>query len=445
MRHASCGIINRMATKLLIFGITGDLSRRKLIPALERITQTGMFDDLEVVGVSRRAVDLDMLIRDPQLAACTRLVTMDVADQAAYHRLKADLALGEHDQLLIYLSVPPGASGQIVRLLGEAGINDDRVKLMLEKPFGTDLASARDMSAQISQFFDDDQVYRIDHYLAKEMAQNIVAFRAHNALFAHVWDNSAIEKIEINAFESIDIEGRAQFYEQTGALRDLVQGHLMQLLSLVIMDIPSDMHWSQVSQHRLAALGHLQPAEMKTTIRAQYAGYQDEVDNHGSQVETFVSVQLKSRAPQWRGVPFYLTTGKALDRKLTEIKIYFKKFHDAQTNCLIFRIQPAEGIEIALNTLKPNYEYEYEETHLSFTYPADVVLPEAYEQVIVDAIRGHKHIFTSNAEVIRSWEVLQPLVSHWSMCAECVHTYPKGSSAEYVLSLSPRPHESAQT
>lgn len=429
-----------MTTKLLIFGITGDLSRRKLIPALERIVQTGTYTDLEIIGVSRREVDVAMLMREPQLAERTRVVTMDLTSAPDYERLKGEIGLAEGDQLLIYLSVPPAASGQIVQLLGGAGLNDDRVKLMLEKPFGTDLESAKRMAEQIGAWFDDEQVYRIDHYLAKEMAQNIVAFRAHNALFAHVWDNSAIEKIEIHAYESIDIEGRAQFYEQTGALRDIVQGHLMQLLSLVIMDIPGDMHWSQVSQHRLGALQSLKPADVTQTIRAQYEGYQDEVQNPGSTTETFVSVQLESDAPKWQGVPLYLTTGKALDRKLTEIKIYFRKFHDAQTNCLIFRIQPEEGIEIALNTLKPDYEYEYEETRLSFNYPAGVVLPDAYEQVIVDAIRGHKHIFTSNAEVIRSWEVLQPLVDNWSMQTDSLRYYSKGSAAEQVVAGEPRSH-----
>lgn len=431
-----------MTTKLLIFGITGDLSRRKLIPALERITQSGAYTDIEIIGVSRREVDVQMLMRDPRLAERTRVVSMDLTEAADYERLKREIGLGEDDQLLIYLSVPPAASGQIVQLLGGAGLNDDRVKLMLEKPFGTDLESARAMAERIGEWYDDEQVYRIDHYLAKEMAQNIVAFRAHNALFAHVWDNESIEKIEIHAYESIDIEGRAQFYEQTGALRDIVQGHLMQLLSLVIMDIPGDMHWSQVSQHRLAALQGLKSVDTTKTIRAQYKGYQDEVENPGSNTETFVSVELESDAPKWQGVPLYLATGKALDQKLTEIKVHFKKFHDAQTNCLVFRIQPEEGIEIALNTLKPDYEYEYEETRLSFNYPAGTVLPEAYEQVIVDAIRGHKHIFTSSAEVIRSWEVLQPLVSHWAMCDGCNHTYAKGSTAEQVIASAPRPHES---
>lgn len=421
-----------MTTKLLIFGITGDLSRRKLIPALERIAETGDYQDLKIIGVSRREVEASMLIRDPGLAERTRIVTMDLADAAAYVSLRETINLSEGDQLLIYLSVPPAASGQIVQLLGRAGVNDDRVKLMLEKPFGTDLESARHMAEQIEEFYDDAQVYRIDHYLAKEMVQNIVAFRAHNALFAHVWDNSAIEKIEVNALEQLDIEGRAQFYEQTGALRDLVQGHLMQLLALVIMDIPGDMHWSQVSQHRLEALQKLEPAQVEQAVRAQYDGYRDEVGNARSNVETFVSVRLESNAEKWQGVPLVLTTGKALDQKRTEIKVHFKKFHAAQTNCLIFRIHPTEGIEIALNTLKPDYEYEYEETWLSFAYPADVVLPDAYEQVIVDAIRGHKHIFTSNAEVIRSWEVLQPLVEFWQ--SHTVEgTYQKGATVDQVL------------
>lgn len=422
-----------MKTKLLIFGITGDLSRRKLIPALERITEGGHCSDLEVIGVSRREVDVSVLIRDERLAAKTRIVQMDIADMNEYERLRDEIALADDEQLLIYLSVPPSASGHIVQFLGKAGINTSRVKLMLEKPFGTDLESARHMAEQIGEYYDDTAVYRIDHYLAKGMAQNIVAFRAHNALFAHVWDNTAIEKIEINAFEMIDIEGRAQFYEQTGALRDLVQGHLMQLLSLTIMDIPGDLRWSQVATHRLDALRQLQPVDTRAAIRAQYDGYQDEVENPGSATETFVSVKLESGAPKWAGVPFYLTTGKALNEKLTEIKIHFKKFHHAQTNCLVFRIQPREGIEIALNTLKPGYEYEYEETVLSFNYPAEVVLPDAYEQVLVDAIRGHKHIFTSNDEVVRSWEVLQPLVSAWAMHDRCDVIYQKGATVDDVL------------
>lgn len=416
-----------MTTKLLIFGITGDLSTRKLIPALKEIVATGEFDDLEIIGVSRREVEVKALMGD--LAARSRVITMNLAELDDYKRLKNELDLSPKDQLLAYLSVPPRAATQIVDFMGEAGINE-RVKILFEKPFGVDLASAKEMIERTSRYFEESQLYRIDHYIAKEMAQNIAAFRYYNAVFAHNWNSNAIERIEINAFENIDIEGRGQFYEQTGALRDVVQGHLMQLLSLVLMDIPHDLDWKKVPQYREQALDGIVSVDPKEALRAQYEGYQQEVENPGSCIETFVRLVLHSTAERWSGVPLVLTTGKALDKKCTEIKVHFKKTHPEQTNCLTFRIQPHEGVEIALHVKRPGYAYEIEDKTLAFSYPDDVRLPDAYEQVIVDAIRSRKSLFTSSAEVLKSWEILQPLVNHWAMCnPDGVVYYQKGTAA----------------
>ena len=422
-----------MTTKLLIFGMTGDLSRRKLIPALERIAETGDYDDMEIIGVSRRQIDLSELLGESSLLERTRMVQMDLSSVDDYAMLRESLALQADDQVVVYLSVPPASSSEIVQLLGRAGLNDERVKLMIEKPFGTDLASAQEMSQHIAEWFKDEQVYRIDHYLAKSMAQNIVALRSQNALFAHVWDASSIEKIEVNAYEQIDIEGRAQFYEQTGALRDLIQGHLLQLLALTIMDIPADFSWKHASEHRARALQTLVPASPEQAVRAQYQGYREEVENELSTTETFASVKLESTDARWQGVPFYLTTGKALVQKLTEIKVFFKKVHVAQTNCLVFRIQPREGVEVALNTLRPGYEFAYDQTSLTYDYAANGNLPDAYEQVLVDAMRGDKHIFTSNSEVLRSWELVQPLLDAWSGSDVPLLQYQKGFSAADIL------------
>lgn len=420
-----------MATKLLIFGITGDLSRRKLLPALQQIVTVDEFTSLELFGVSRREVDAEALLGD--LANRTTIITMNVAELAEYSRLASQLSLAENDQLLIYLSVPPRAATQIVDFLGEAGLNDNRVKILFEKPFGLDLESAHEMVERTSRYFHESQIYRIDHYMAKEMAQNIVAFRANNALFARSWDAAAIEKIEVNAFERIDIEGRAQFYEQTGALRDVVQGHLLQLLALVLMDVPYDIDWDKLPEYRLAALRSLLPADPEKALRAQYEGYTSEVGVPHSCVETFVSTELASSDARWQGVPLVLTTGKALDKKCTEIQVHFRRACATQTDYLTFRIQPHEGIEMTLNTKKPGYDNQLEERHLAFSYPEDISLPDAYEQVIVDAIRSRKSLFTSSDEIIRAWEILQPLVDTWDMCQkDSIPRYQKGDSAETV-------------
>ncbi|MDO4684799.1 MAG: hypothetical protein Q4B06_03795 [Candidatus Saccharibacteria bacterium] len=420
-----------MTTKLLIFGITGDLSRRKLLPALQQIVTVDEFTSLELFGVSRREVDAEALLGD--LANRTTIITMNVAELAEYSRLASQLSLAENDQLLIYLSVPPRAATQIVDFLGEAGLNDNRVKILFEKPFGLDLESAHEMVERTSRYFHESQIYRIDHYMAKEMAQNIVAFRANNALFARSWDAAAIEKIEVNAFERIDIEGRAQFYEQTGALRDVVQGHLLQLLALVLMDVPYDIDWDKLPEYRLAALRSLLPADPEKALRAQYEGYTSEVGVPHSCVETFVSTELASSDARWQGVPLVLTTGKALDKKCTEIQVHFRRACATQTDYLTFRIQPHEGIEMTLNTKKPGYDNQLEERHLAFSYPEDISLPDAYEQVIVDAIRSRKSLFTSSDEIIRAWEILQPLVDTWDMCPkDSIPRYQKGDSAETV-------------
>lgn len=427
-----------MKTKLLIFGITGDLSVRKLLPSLKQIVATGDFDDLDIIGVSRRQVDvcalLDESLGETALDNKVSIFTMNIADIDDYHKLKNHLNIQNDEQLLVYLAVPPQAAGQIIDLLGSAGLNTPNVKLLLEKPFGLDLVSARDMTERIGKYFSEDQTYRIDHYLAKQMAQNIVTFRTQNALFSHLWSNRYIEKIEVFAFEKIDIEDRAQFYEQTGALRDFLQGHLLQLLALTIMDTRGKETLETIESRRLKALQSLKIADPNHALRAQYKGYRDEVATPHSCVETFVAVKLESDDEQWRGVPFILATGKALDKKLTQVRVHFKKEQDGQTNCLTFNIQPHEGVDIALNVGSPDYEYTYEEKHLAFRYPEDTVLPDAYEQVIVDAIRARKNIFPTGDEIIRSWEILQPLLNHWAMCDSLtLPLYKKGSSFDEIV------------
>jgi glucose-6-phosphate 1-dehydrogenase len=429
-----------MKTKLLIFGITGDLSTRKLLPALEQITSTGNFGDLSVIGVSRHEVDPARLFTscvncgsktflDNKLS----MFTMDLNVPSDYVGLKKFISLGDDEQLLIYMAVPPTATAQIVDLMGEAGLNTPNVKILFEKPFGTDLSSAEKLIEQTSRHYQEEQIYRIDHYLAKEMAQNIVAFRGRNVLFSDIWNNKFIKSIEVVAAQKIDIEGRTNFYEQTGALRDVVQGHLMQLLVLTLMDIPTNFEWDKMPEFRLEAFSHLQLVDLDKVIRAQYQGYRSEVDNSSSNVETFVSIGLVSNQSRWDGVPITITTGKALNETKTEIRIHLKSVNGLQGNCLIFRIQPNEGIDIELFVKKPGYSREFETHHLSFNYPADTKLPDAYEQVLVDAISSQKSLFASNGEVLQSWRILQPIQDEWASSKKPLKLYEKGSSISSIL------------
>jgi glucose-6-phosphate 1-dehydrogenase len=424
-----------MKTTLVIFGITGDLARRKLLPALSNIIEAGKTGDLSIIGVSRRAVEHYQVLGNHhhQLAGTTSLFQMDLDNPDDYQRLRDYIDPQEGEQVLFYLSVPPDSTAGIVERLGQAGLNTPTMKVLLEKPFGIDLASAQAMIEHTASYFHEAQIYRIDHYLAKEMAQNIVTFRARNAIFSFLWSNQYIERIEVVALESINIEGRAAFYEQTGALRDIVQGHLLQLLALTLLPLPNDdLDWDNLPTRRQAALDAIVPADPSKAIRAQYEGYKDEVGNPTSTVETFVSLELESTDPSWQGVPIALTTGKALDGKKTEVRIHFRRTNDTQSNYLIFKIQPDEGIVIDLVTKKPGYDREVEHQKLSYMYSSDTRLPDAYEQVLVDAIDSRKSLFATSSEVLRAWEILAPLQAAWQSTPD-IATYPSGSKARDII------------
>lgn len=381
-----------MKTTLVIFGITGDLSTRKLLPALESILAEKAGGELHVVGVSRREVDREELMRNyPNLKSSSEIFTMDLAEASEYSRLKQHLGAINADQTLYYLSVPPGAAASIVDFLGEAGLNTPTDRILFEKPFGFDLASAEDFIARTSRFFSDNQLYRIDHYMAKEIAAEILRIR-REAIDDDL--QKPVKSITIVASEKIGIEGRAQFYEQTGALRDFVQGHLMQLLALALIRKPSD---EPLPLQRLAALQQVRPVSVDKTARAQYSGYQAEVENPGSQVETFVALQLESDAPDWQGVPLRLVTGKALDEKRSYIQF---EYEDGTVRTL------EEG---AILAKEGNRQLD------------------AYERVLIEAIDGRKDIFTSGMEVVRSWEILAPLQEAWNMDDTPIASYEPGS------------------
>ena len=306
---------NNKPTILVIIGISGDLSKRKLLPAIGAIASTGMIpEQFKIVGVTRQKnIDLKNLLKDTvnkdYLLQNTELFEMDLNNGDDYKNLQNRLEeiekeLGTSCQYLFYLSVPPKVAESIIEFIGKSGLGERyETKLLLEKPFGVDLESATELAKNIDKYFKSEQVYRIDHYLAKETAQNIIVFRDGNSLFKKTWNKDFIESIEIIVSEEIGIEGRASFYEQTGALRDF-QSHLLQLLALVLMDLPEDENLKEVPQLRLEALKHISIEDVeKDVIRGQYEGYKNEVNNLESNVETFVSMNLKSNAQKWTGVP----------------------------------------------------------------------------------------------------------------------------------------------
>ena len=395
-----------MKKKLVIFGITGDLSRRKLLPALRDILNSGEFKNLSIIGVSRRNVDVAELIEsatgNTDLIDLTKVFTMNLAIADDYVRLKEYLDLADDEQALIYLSVPPNAAADIVDFLGEAGLNTPRVKILFEKPFGFDLASAKDFIERSSRYFNDDQLYRIDHYMAKEVAAEVIRMRSAAGSRHQQWSSESVASVAITASESIGIEDRAIFYEQTGALRDFIQGHLMQLLSLVLMDLRPPFTIEDLATRRLEALKAIAPADPNESIRAQYEDYQTEVQNPGSLTETFASVQLHSTDPRWVGVPLRLTTGKNLDKKRSAITIEYKdgSFDDFD--------------EAAISAVNTRFS-------------------DAYERVLVEAIRGRKYIFTTGPEVIRSWEIVAPVQYAWGMGDTPLIQYAPGASVDDLL------------
>jgi glucose-6-phosphate 1-dehydrogenase len=432
---------NLKPTVLVIFGITGDLSRRYLLPALSQVCKSkDLPPDFKILGISRRDIELDQLFgeQDQTLKQYSQILKMDLEDADSYRSLAAKLQqisgdMAEPPQIILYLVVPPAGVLPIIRSLGKAKLNGPDVKLMLEKPFGVDLDSACELIVETEKYFKEDQIYRIDHYLAKEMAQNITVFLGSNGVFRGIWNNQFIESIEIVVTEEIDIEGRVAFYDATGALRDVGQSHLLQLAALTLMEPCSDIFdFEEIPRRRLAALKSLR-SDAQSSRRAQYEGYAQEVGNPGSQTETFFDIKLSSDNKRWEGVPVRLVSGKALDQKLTEIRVNFKKINSSSSDLLIIRIQPREGIELYLWFKEPGYDRKLQKLPLSIEYGQHFGrVPDAYEQVLVDAMKSNHSLFASSAEVVESWRILQPVQDYWAMAAPGLKLYKKGSTFEQV-------------
>jgi glucose-6-phosphate 1-dehydrogenase len=450
---------------IVVFGITGDLAQRKLLPALYHLLKDNLLHPhTQIVGVSRRDISTEELLGKTELCV---LEADNVCDPAAlkkfaehFSMFKMDLVNGDdYDRLLqhlnsieadaglcmnrlYYLSVPPGASEPLVANLGNHGLNAScqhgtaATRLLVEKPFGYDLASARELIAETAKHFKEEQIFRIDHYLAKETVQNILTFRFHNPIFEAIWDAEHIARIDVVANEKIGIEGRATFYEQTGALRDVVQSHLLQLLAAATMERPSAMASDAVHAARLNLLETIEPVPAnkldERATRGQYDGYRTEVKNPDSFVETFAALQLVVNNPRWQGVPMHLTTGKALDEKKTEVSVTFKQHgDDTHINVLTFSVQPNEGIGINLCVKRPGFDDQIQSAVMDFRYQRafdDHGHPDAYERVLVDATKGDRTLFATSDEVLASWRILQPVLDAWTKNGGGLKSYKPGTA-----------------
>ncbi len=448
---------------IVIFGITGDLAQRKLLPALYHLVKDELLHPkTQIVGITRQKVTKQQFlgkvefcvneidkICDPaalkKIGERLQIHQMDVTNQTDYDSLHKFLDNIENQQKvcmnrLYYLSIPPQVLGPIVRFMGERGMNTScqhgsaSTRLLIEKPFGYDLESAKLLVKETEEHFSENQIFRIDHYLAKETAQNILQFRYANPIFIPIWNRENVDSIMIKATEKIGIENRVKFYDQTGALRDLIQSHLLQLLALVTMELPAKLESNQIHMRKQNLFKQIIPVPpnkiAQRAIRGQYAGYKKQVGKPKSFTETYAELELYIDNPSWEKVPIKLVTGKAMSKKRTDITLQFKTDKNGEHNRLTFRIQPDEGIELRLKVKKPGFSQTTETALMDFDYENTFENhghPDAYERVLLDAIKGDHTLFATAYEVIAGWKIIQPVIDVWSRNDDGLKMYPVGS------------------
>ncbi len=468
-------------TTLVIFGATGDLARRKLLPALYNLAHEGALPErFHLVGVSRREhgdddyrADCERSIRQfsrrkpdeevlSGLLANVRYVPGVFDDHAVYEALAKVLDRFEKDageplNRAFYLSTAPSFFPVIVEELGSSDLSQHdqaEVRVIIEKPFGTTLAEARELNRRVLSIFDESQVFRIDHYLGKETVQNMMAFRFANGMFEPLWNRNYIDNVQITAAEDLGIGTRAGYYDHSGALRDLIQNHMLQLLCHVAMEPPVSFTAEEVRNEKVKVLQAIRQPSLaeigEIAVRAQYAaghaggedvpGYlEEEGVPPDSTTETYAALRLEVDNWRWAGVPFYLRTGKRLARKITEIAVTLKPVpHLAfsqdgslgvQPNQLVLTLQPNEGVSLRLGAKIPGTRMIIRPVNMEFLYGTSFLSqsPEAYERLITDAMRGDATLFTRNDEVEAQWRVCDPIVGAWAQLPGPLPSYKAGS------------------
>jgi glucose-6-phosphate 1-dehydrogenase len=451
---------------LVIFGATGDLARRKILPGLFRRFCSGQIPETaQFVGAARSQMG-DEGFRDMVRAAiaehasdvgCSdggldrflerlRYVPIDATGSAGWSDLKA--LLRPNVIKAFYFSVGPSLFGALAERLRSYDLADDYARVVVEKPFGHDLASARELNAVLAQHFTEEQIYRIDHYLGKETVQNLMAVRFGNMLFEPLWNAQYVDHIQITVAETVDVGGRGAYYDRSGAMRDMVQNHLMQLLCLIAMEPPARFEPNAVRDEKLKVIRALDPVDYHHIIRGQYGandqqpGYRAHVENPRSTTESFVALKLGISNWRWAGTPFYLRTGKCLQARASEIVVVFKDAPHSifgpeagtHRNVLTIRLQPNEGITMRVTIKEPGpggmrlVDVPLDMSFAEALGPDAEDVPDAYERLIMDVIRGNQTLFMRGDEVEAAWAWTDPIIEGWQKRGEVPKPYEPGTS-----------------
>ena len=452
---------------LVIVGGTGDLARRKLIPAICRLREKHLSEFYLIASGSGKKHN-DQTYRDfiARSLEDEGVDLRDIGDNLDWmyyqsvgggsieeYKVLADRVIQlekEHNlpgNRVFYLAVPPSVFPNAIKNLGESGLNksDGEVKLVVEKPFGQDLKSAQELNTLVHGYFDERQIYRIDHYLGKETVQNLLAFRFSNAMFESLWNRDRIERVEITVAETVGVEHRAGYYDKVGALRDMIQNHLTQLLTLVSMEVPTALEADDVRHEKVKVIRAISPISFEDVVFGQYTSgavqgkeaatyVEEEGVGKNSTTETFVALKLNISNWRWQGVPFILRTGKRMFKGITEVAITFRRppvsifrqfsINDIQPNKLVMTLQPNEGFDLFFKVKEPGDSYRLSTQKLHFQY-SEIFgrIPDAYETLLLDVLRGDQTLFVRADEVESSWELYTPLLSHKFE----VHKYASGT------------------
>ena len=465
---------------VVIFGATGDLTKRKLMPALCRLLGEGCLDGVRILGVGRSEMTDDgfqTYVRGAlnsvkktehlddqnwsEFAKRLHYLAGELDNDETYRKISARLeelaSQGATHNYLFYLATPPSLAPTIIKGLGKANLaKEDQhwSRVVVEKPFGRDLESAKALNATVSEVFKESQIYRIDHYLGKDTVQNILVFRFGNSIFEPIWNRNYVDYIEITAAETGGVGSRSGYYEEAGALRDMVANHLLQLLTLTAMEPPVAFDADSVREEKvqvLRSIRHMEPDQVaERTVRAQYGpgevedekvkGYKDEKGvAPGSVTETFAAVEFHVSNWRWSGVPFYIRTGKRLSRHVTEIAVHLKRTPQAlfartpddemDRNVIVLRLQPNEGISVDFSAKRPGFEMRTSSVHMDFCYQTGfgVEPPDAYEMLLLDVMRGDATLFIRSDEAEAQWRLITPIEEAWaSQQVKTLPTYAAG-------------------
>ena len=474
---------------MVLFGVTGDLAQKKLLPAIYDLAKRGLlppgfslvgfgrrdWSDTDFVAVVRQSVErgsrtgFDADVWE-QFRAGLRFVSGSFDDPAAYERLRTTLDTLKHERatqgnVAFYLSIPPGSFEMVCTGLRDAGLSTSRDpaawrRVVIEKPFGHDLRSSRELNDIIASVFPPEHVFRIDHYLGKETVQNILSFRFANTVYEPVWNARYVDHVQITMAEDIGVAGRAGYYDGIGAARDVIQNHLLQLLALTAMDRPESFSAADLRRAKEAVLeAVVLPEDLRsTTARGQYAsgwqggerviGFTEESGmDPGSTTETFAALTLEIDTDRWRGVPFFLRTGKRLARRVTEIAVVFKTPENGpfvrdelRKNAIVIRVQPDEGVTTRLNAKVPGSGYHLRNVTMDFGYnhAFTEASPEAYERLILDVLLGDPPLFPGQREVELSWKILDPIEAVWAELGQPEPYAPGGWGPESAIEMLAR-------